>query len=289
MIEKTVIVVSASAVSSLALTFLAYRYYSKVREERKNVYESEKLLGQYLALHYGKSYEQFTYGLGPKESLDFPVRCALECIKYTEDNVPSIALDIGCSVGRSTFELAKRFNQVVGVDYSHAFIDASNKLKMYGKLDYTVPTEGSLVSQHTAEVDPDIDRSRVSFYHGDACNLPSNLGQFGCVLAANLVCRLPNPYQFLDRLSSLVAPGGTLVITSPYSWFEQYTPKDLWLGGYKDADGNNVSGFDTLKKYLETNFQLVDDKHMPLFIRETVYEGQWIVAHAIIWKRRTFP
>ena len=65
----------------------------------------------------------------------------------------------------------------------------------------------------------------MSFYHGNACNLPSNLGQFGCVLAANLVCRLPNPYQFLDRLSSLVAPGGTLVITSPYSWFEQYTPK----------------------------------------------------------------
>jgi len=69
------------------------------------------------------------------------------------------------------------------------------------------------------------DRSRLSFYQGDACNLPSDLGQFGCVLAANLVCRLPNPYQFLDRLPSLVAPGGTLVITSPYSWLEEFTPK----------------------------------------------------------------
>lgn len=69
------------------------------------------------------------------------------------------------------------------------------------------------------------DRSRVSFSHGDACNLPEDLGEFGCVLAANLVCRLPNPYQFLDRLPSLVAPGGTLIITSPYSWCEQFTPK----------------------------------------------------------------
>ena len=100
MIEKTVIVVSVSAVSSLALSFLAYRYYSKVREERKNVYESEKLLGQYLALHYGKSYEQFTYGLGPKESLDFPVRCALECIKYTE---------VGCNVNNAPIVSTYRF------------------------------------------------------------------------------------------------------------------------------------------------------------------------------------
>ena len=55
--------------------------------------------------------------------------------------------------------------------------------------------------------------------------MPEDLGEFGCVLAANLVCRLPNPYQFLDRLPSLVAPGGTLIITSPYSWSEQFTPK----------------------------------------------------------------
>ena len=73
------------------------------------------------------------------------------------------------------------------------------------------------------------DRSRLSFYQGDACNLPSDLGQFGCVLAANLVCRLPNPYQFLDRLPSLVAPGGVLVITSPYSWLEKFTPKVIFL------------------------------------------------------------
>ena len=59
-------------------------------------------------------------------------------------------------MGRSTFELAKRFNQVVGIDFSHGFVDACNKLKTYGKLDYTVKTEGSLVSEHTAEVDPDI-------------------------------------------------------------------------------------------------------------------------------------
>ena len=65
----------------------------------------------------------------------------------------------------------------------------------------------------------------MSFQRGDACNLPSDLGQFGCVLASNLLCRLPNPYKFLDRLPSLVAPEGILVITGPYTWMEKFTPK----------------------------------------------------------------
>ena len=59
---------------------------------------------------------------------------------------------------------------------------------------------------------------------GDACNLPE-LGQFGCVLAANVICRLPDPVPFLVRLRSMVVPSGIVVITTPYSWLEQYTPK----------------------------------------------------------------
>ena len=60
---------------------------------------------------------------------------------------------------------------------------------------------------------------------GDACNLPLDIGQFDCVLAANLVDRLHTPQSFLDRLSSLVAPGGILVITTPYSFMTEFTPR----------------------------------------------------------------
>ena len=67
-------------------------------------------------------------------------------------------------MGRSTFELAKRFNQVVGIDFSHGFIDTCNKLKTYGKVPFTVQTEGSLVSEHVAEVDPDIVSEPVWYY-----------------------------------------------------------------------------------------------------------------------------
>ena len=64
----------------------------------------------------------------------------------------------------------------------------------------------------------------MSFTVGDACNLPQ-LGQFGCVLAGNLICRLPDPMKFYNDLPNFVLPGGILIITSPYTWLQEYTPK----------------------------------------------------------------
>ena len=69
------------------------------------------------------------------------------------------------------------------------------------------------------------DRRKVCFQRGDACSLPLDIGQFDCVLAANLICRLHTPHAFLDRLSSLVSTGGILVLTTPYTFRTQFTPR----------------------------------------------------------------
>ena len=69
------------------------------------------------------------------------------------------------------------------------------------------------------------DRSRVRFQRGDACSLPLDIGQFDCVLASNIICRLHTPHAFLDRLPSLVSAGGVLVITSPYTFQTQFTAR----------------------------------------------------------------
>ncbi len=65
---------------------------------------------------------------------------------------------------------------------------------------------------------------------GDACDLP-DLGKFGCVFAANLICRLPEPADFYSRLPDMIVPGGLLFITSPYTWLETYTEKVKRRGG----------------------------------------------------------
>ena len=69
------------------------------------------------------------------------------------------------------------------------------------------------------------DRSRINFWVGDACSLPDDIGQFGLVLAANLLCRLRRPLDFLNRTKDLVLPSGILILTTPFTWMEKYTSK----------------------------------------------------------------
>jgi protein-L-isoaspartate O-methyltransferase len=73
-----------------------------------------------------------------------------------QTGVPNRALDIGCAVGRSTFELARVVDEAIGIDYSRSFVDACNKMKQTGRLDYSITTEGDLVKQLQAEVASDI-------------------------------------------------------------------------------------------------------------------------------------
>ena len=82
--EKHLLMASASAITASALTVIAYRYLSRRHEASENVYETGKLIGEYLIFHYGTEDELLPYGFGPKDSLEFPSRCALECIKHTE-------------------------------------------------------------------------------------------------------------------------------------------------------------------------------------------------------------
>jgi len=69
---------------------------------------------------------------------------------------PQRALDIGCGVGRATFELARVFDEVVGIDYSKSFIDTCCLLRDKGRLGYTALRHGDLVSDLVAVIDSTI-------------------------------------------------------------------------------------------------------------------------------------
>lgn len=244
-----------------------------------NPYESDELLQQYLVFHYASAEEQFPYDFGGADALDFPKRCALGGPDF--ENMPSgaRALDLGCAVGRSSFELARHCSEVIGVDYSQAFIDAANRMKADGVHPASRLDEGAAVTQLDVKVDTEIDRSRVSFEQGDAQFIREDIGQFDLVIACNLICRLPEPMRLLERLPELIKPGGQLFITTPFTWLKEYTPSDNWLG-----DGARDS-FAGLRKALEPKFILNDQYNMPFLIREHARKFQYTIAQASRWVR----
>ena len=250
-----------------------------------NIYETDRLLAEYLLFHYGEDAEVLPWPDGPRAALQYPVRCVAECFDLSLLPAGARALDLGCAVGRSAFELARHCAEVIGVDFSQRFITTAQDLRDNGTVNYLRRDEGELSTPLTARVPADITRTRVHFETGDAMGLRPGLGPFDAVLMANLIDRLQDPRRCLERLPGLVKPGGQLVITSPYTWLEEFTPAENWLGGFASG-GEHVLTRAGLIFSLSEAFELVAVKDLPFLIREHARKFQWSVAEATIWHRR---
>jgi putative 4-mercaptohistidine N1-methyltranferase len=246
-----------------------------------NLYESERLVREYLLFHYGGADEVLPYKFGPRDALDFAVRSVRELVNSSTLDRGSRALDVGCAVGRSTFELAGHCGEVIGIDYSRAFIEAAEAVRAKGELAYEHTIEGRRTASATARRPDGTDPARVTFRVGDAMALPADLGAFDVVHAANLLCRLPDPRVFLDRAASLVKPGGQLLLTTPFTWLEEFTPAAKWIGGTGESESA-----DELKRLLDPAFELRLSKELPFLIREHARKFQWSVAWGTRWVRR---
>jgi SAM-dependent methyltransferase len=103
-----------------------------------------------------------------------------------------------------------------------------------------------------------------------------DLGKFDLVLAANLLDRVNDPRKLLQKvLPKLVRPGGLLLLTSPYTWSEDFTPRSRWL----------QDSFRTLRRLLAPHFRLLHRQDLPFLLREHRRKFQLTFADATLWLR----
>ncbi|PKY11950.1 SAM-dependent methyltransferase [Acidithiobacillus marinus] len=244
------------------------------------IYESDALVSQYAEFHYGRNY----YGVP-----NFALAVAELALQARAGKPLRKALDIGCAVGRSSFELARHCPDVTGLDFSARFISVGVQLRERGHFSYTLAEEGDLNSYQTidlAALGLRETADHVHFFQADACNLKPLYRDYDLVIAANLIDRLHHPRKFLDDIRERILPGGLLVITSPYTWLEEYTPRSEWLGGFK-KDGENHTTLDALKEILLPYFRLREESplDLPFVIRETARKYQHSLAQVTLWER----
>ncbi len=247
-----------------------------------NVYETPELLGQYLTFHYGTEAQLMPYAFGPKEALGFPVRCVHNLVAG-DGQVRELAYDLGCAVGRSTFELAHYARNVHGFDLSARFIDAARTLLDRGRLETDIVVEGEITERIEVRRPTPIAGGRAGFEVGDAVELAETLPPADIVLAANMLCRLPDPRRFLRAMARLVKPAGQLLLVTPLSWLETFTPRTAWP---RDRAGQPVPGVVWIEEILERDFTLDHSEDMPFMIREHARKYQWNVSHGMRWRRR---
>lgn len=244
-----------------------------------NVYETDELLSQYLGFHFGDHY----FGVS-----NYPARCAGICLEMMAGRDKRKALDLGCAVGRTAFELGRVFDEVVGIDLSQRFVDAAHHLKQHGEIDYFQRDEGELGERVTISLDAlGLRRAaeRVSFAMGDACQLGSEHQSYDLIFAGNLIDRLQAPGAFLAGIHERLAVGGTLVISSPYTLMEEFTPRNNWIGGF-ELNGQPRSVLDGMREILSDHFEQVQTPMDVTFvIRETRRKFQHTIAELTAWRR----
>lgn len=243
-----------------------------------DIYESDELVSQYCEFQYGEEY------FGVK---NFSLECADIASQFASNTTK--ALDLGCATGRATFELAKVFDMVEGIDFSVRFVGVGSKLQNEGYIAYSVKTEGELSEKKRVtleELGYETLREKVSFWQGDACNLKPNFNSYDLIMATNLIDRLYNPLLFLEDVSNRLNEDGILVLTSPYTWQESSTKKEFWLGGYKDKNGKEVKTFESLQAILRYDFELLHVEDLEFVIKESARKFQHSISQVSVWKKR---
>jgi len=268
-----------------------------------NVYESDASLCMYLGLHFPLSGSKenvksiMDHPTAPIHGLRFPQRVADLLRSLDPVRTNNRALDVGCAVGGSSFELAKSFDHVEAFDFSENFIAAAKRMQSGEELTFRVPIEGDISEEVSVVQEPGVNAAvmdRVNFFQGDACALSEfadskkGFGTFDGVILANLLCRLPDPMKFLEAMPKIVNKGGVVVIVTPFTWLEDFTPRSKWLGGFKDSVlGQPIYSKDKLKETMEgLGFVKIHEEQMPLVIREHRRKYQYIISEASGWRKK---
>ncbi|MFN7728072.1 MAG: 5-histidylcysteine sulfoxide synthase [Bdellovibrio sp.] len=255
------------------------------------VYESDAMTGLYNEFHYGPASQH----VPEPAKKNFSLRCAELAIgaykKANPNTEPLLLADIGCATGRASFELARLSpnSKVLGVDFSTKFIQMAQRLQLTGSIGYSIPKQGS-IDHHRfiAAADLNLDASifdRIHFSQGDAHNLSKDFKHLDLVLAANLIDRLHDPSIFLEHICERINSKGVLVLTTPFTWLEEYTNKNKWIGA-RQIDGEFVSSERALTEFfLAKGWQKVVETELPFYIRETERKGQYTIAYAVAWAK----
>ncbi|MCT7583668.1 5-histidylcysteine sulfoxide synthase [Aliarcobacter butzleri] len=217
-----------------------FRYVKSSNEYKtqlnNNFYESDESISSYCDLYYGKDklYTNYVDLLRP----------------YLKDLKNSKALDLGCCVGRTSFELAKIYDEVLGIDFSANYINIGVKLKLYDFVNYKIKKEDKTFEERAISLkDFDLEKvkDKVSFMQGDACNLKEIYKDFDLIFYSSLIDKLYYPKKFLEDVSRRINKNGFFVFLSSHNWFNEYINENNLFLEFELLDKIEVSSFIKIK------------------------------------------
>ena len=237
---------------------------SRPRLSNGSGYNSWGMLSSYLWSHYGEFFND-------PDATD-AYRLWSSCFITSQ----GYALDIGCAVGRLSFELSKTHARVIGIDTSLSFITQARALLRQKRLAFDLITEGLITEKRKCDLDPTWNYDGVDFIVADALALPFPRGFFATVASVNILEKVSHPRHHLVDVDRVLREHKAMfVFADPFSWDESVSPPELWLGG--TSNGKNPGrGFDNMIEFFQGKdglfnppFKIVDKGKVLWKIRKT--------------------
>ncbi len=241
---------------------------SKGRAVETDGYNSKGMLSSYLWSHY------CDYLQDPEATDAYQVWSAN--FRETDGD----ALDIGCAVGRLSFELSKTHSRVIGLDTSVSFIQKARELLKKKKLRFDMIVEGAITEARSSDLDPAWRFDSVDFLVADALALPFPGKLFPTVTSINLLEKVPDPEKHIMEINRVLHNENAMFIFSdPFSWDETVSRPASWLGGtlegpYAGRGIDNMAAiFSGKDKIIDPALKITNQGNVSWKIRKT--ENLW--------------
>jgi SAM-dependent methyltransferase/uncharacterized protein YbaR (Trm112 family) len=237
-------------------------------------YETRTTLHEYLGAHYDDWREALPVGHPVRELLevcyrpDFYARALALLAPHLDGR--GVAVDVGCNVGRSVWELAGACERVYGIETSFvAALTARRILRGFpdAPTSYELRLDGTRTRQRPL---PSRRRANAEVLVASAEALPFASASLSVSNSWNVLDRLPDPARALAEQARVTAPGGVFSLASPYNWECACTPPDRWLGGR-----GGVATIDAVRALVAGRMEiLAEQEHLPwvFWLNERCFE-----------------
>jgi SAM-dependent methyltransferase/uncharacterized protein YbaR (Trm112 family) len=176
-------------------------------------------------------------------------RCLARLEYLAGDGAAGKIFDLGCGVGRTSFDLAERHPDalVLGVDIGLALLRLARGA-LAGRVSYARRRIGLVYDRRSFPVAAP--GGRVDFWGCDAAALPFAAGSADLVAALNLLDCVAAPAHLLTAMADLLRPGGRLLLATPYDWSTRATQPESWIGGHSQRGPDGGAGEPFLRALL---------------------------------------
>ena len=173
-------------------------------------------------------------------------------------------LDLGCSVGRTAFELASRsHNLVLGIDLNFSMLQTAGRIMETRTVTYGRRVGGIVFEPREFPVSfPRMEA--VDFWVADVNNLPFTNDSVAMGSSLNLLDCVSTPYDHLRELARVLRPGGSALLSTPYDWSAYATSPESWIGGHSQRSENQGRSAVILRSLFENGGHLQAIKGLAL-------------------------